>query len=84
LRSDEIELIQNATREVNIDAKRAIELPLDWTIRLPGLNRQWWVKALYDEQWMATRFAYWEGAVLIEDENGQSAGVGYMELTGYD
>jgi predicted secreted hydrolase len=84
LRSDEIELIQLATREVKIDEKRDITLPLDWTIKLPGLNRQWRVKALYDEQWMATRFAYWEGAVLIEDENGQSAGVGYMELTGYD
>ena len=84
LRSEEIELIQNATPEVKIGEKRSIKLPLDWTIKLPTVNRQWRVKALYDEQWMATRFAYWEGVVLIEDETGDAAGVGYMELTGYD
>jgi len=84
LPKDDIELIQNLTRAVKIDDKHEINLPLDWTIKLPGLNRWWRVKALYDEQWMATRFAYWEGAVLIEDKSGQSAGVGYMELTGYD
>jgi predicted secreted hydrolase len=84
LGGDEIELIPRHTREINIDEKQAIKLPLEWTIRLPGLNRQWRVKALYDQQWMATRFAYWEGVVLVEDSNGELVGTGYMELTGYD
>ncbi len=84
LRRDEIELTPIHTREIKIGEKRAIKLPLEWTIKLPGLDRQWNVKALYDEQWMATRFAYWEGVVLVEDASGQSTGVGYMELTGYD
>ncbi len=79
----DIELIPTVTRKINIGKKRQVELPLEWTIKLPGLNRQWQIKALYDEQWMATRFAYWEGVVLIEDDTGESAGVGYMELTGY-
>jgi predicted secreted hydrolase len=64
--------------------RRAIELPLEWAIKLPQLDRQWRVKPLYDAQWMATRFAYWEGVVLVEDEEGRPAGEGYMELTGYD
>jgi len=81
---DEIELIPRHTREIKIDEKQAIELPLEWIIKLPGLNRQWRLKALYDQQWMATRFAYWEGVVLVVDAYGESAGIGYMELTGYD
>ena len=81
---DEIELIPRHTREINIDEKQVIKLPLEWTIKLPGLNRQWRLKALYDQQWMATRFAYWEGVVLVVDAYGESAGTGYMELTGYD
>ena len=84
LPGSEIELVQKATREIDIAEQRSIELPLEWIISLPGLNRQWRVKTLYDQQWMATRFAYWEGVVLVEDVNGESAGVGYMELTGYD
>jgi len=84
LRRDEIELIPKQIREVKIDEKQSIRLPLEWTIKLPGLKRQWRLKALYDQQWMATRFAYWEGVVLVEDINGELAGTGYMELTGYD
>jgi predicted secreted hydrolase len=32
---------------------------------------------------MATRIPYWEGVVLVEDEQGSPSGIGYMELTGY-
>ncbi|MFV2031620.1 MAG: lipocalin-like domain-containing protein [Gammaproteobacteria bacterium] len=84
LNKADIELIQTASREVKIDAKQTIVLPLEWTVKLPKSGRQWRLKALYDEQWMATRFAYWEGVILVEDDKGQAAGVGYMELTGYD
>jgi predicted secreted hydrolase len=33
---------------------------------------------------MGTRFPYWEGVVLVEDEQGARSGIGYMELTGYE
>jgi predicted secreted hydrolase len=84
LAADEIELIEQAQASIDIDEKTSIELPLEWTISLPGLGRHWRVKPLYDQQWMETRFSYWEGVVLVEDARGQSAGRGYMELTGYD
>jgi len=84
LAADEIELIVQSKRRVNIAGQTTIALPLEWSIKLPKLDRQWRIKPLYDTQWMATRFAYWEGVVLIEDQDGQPAGEGYMELTGYD
>jgi predicted secreted hydrolase len=84
LAGDDIELNVQSRRRINIDAQTAIELPLEWLIKLPQLDRQWRVKPLYDAQWMGTRVAYWEGVVLVEDEDGRPAGEGYMELTGYD
>ena len=84
LQGGDIELVELSRRSINVDAQTSIELPLEWAIKLPQLDRQWRVKPLYDAQWMATRFAYWEGVVLVEDEEGRPAGEGYMELTGYD
>jgi len=84
LQGDDIELNILSRRSIKIDAQTVIELPLEWSIKLPQLHRQWRLKPLYDAQWMATRYAYWEGVVLIEDEAGRPAGEGYMELTGYD
>jgi len=59
------------------------ELPMEWQLALVEQNRSWRIRPLYDEQWMDTRIPYWEGVVLVEDEQGTSSGVGYMELTGY-
>ena len=59
------------------------ELPMEWQLALVGQQRSWRIRPLYDEQWMDTRIPYWEGVVLVEDEQGRSSGVGYMELTGY-
>ncbi len=84
LAADEIELNVESRRRININEQTNIELPLEWSIKLPHLDRQWRVKPLYDAQWMGTRYAYWEGVVLIEDQDGRPAGEGYMELTGYD
>jgi predicted secreted hydrolase len=84
LRSEQIEMTPTATRSIAIGENQRIKLPLEWNIKLPGPDREWRVKPLYDDQWMATRFAYWEGVVLIEDSVGRPSGVGYMELTGYD
>ncbi len=84
LSRDQIEMTPIVRRSIAIGENQRIKLPLEWRIKLPGLSREWRVKPLYDEQWMATRFAYWEGVVLIEDSIGRSSGVGYMELTGYE
>jgi predicted secreted hydrolase len=84
LSSEQIRMTPIITRPVSVDQNQRIYLPLEWSIKLPELNREWRVKPLYDDQWMATQFAYWEGVVLVEDIEGQSSGVGYMELTGYD
>ena len=61
----------------------SLELPLEWRLSLPDHQRSWQIRPLYDQQWMGTSIPYWEGAVLVEDEQGNPAGVGYMELTGY-
>jgi predicted secreted hydrolase len=39
------------------------------------------VQALNPEAWMAISVPYWEGPVRIF---GSHAGVGYLEMTGYD
>ncbi len=83
LGSDSIEMSELAFREVKIDQQNSLRLPLDWRINLPVLNRQLQIKPLYDQQWMGTRFPYWEGMVLVEDNEGNRVGEGYMELTGY-
>ena len=84
LQASDIKLVEQSRRTIQIDSETTLELPLEWSIHLPDLNRQLRVKPLYDQQWMNTRFSYWEGVVLVEDASGQPVGEGYMELTGYD
>lgn len=55
-------------------------LPLVWRIELPGQNASWMVRAREADSWLATLVPYWEGPVSVE---GSSAGVGYLEMTGY-
>jgi predicted secreted hydrolase len=83
LDGDEIRLQPERSAKINTGAGETRELPMDWTITLPRQGRSWRVRPLYDQQWMGTSFPYWEGVVLVEDQQGNSAGVGYMELTGY-
>ena len=84
LHKHDIELKPVATRVIQAGKDKTIKLPLEWEIGLPGYARKWTVKTLFDQQWMETRFPYWEGVVLLEDAAGQPAGRGYMELTGYE
>jgi predicted secreted hydrolase len=84
LEASDIKLVEQSRRTIQIDTETTLELPLEWSIHLPGLNRKLRVKPLYDQQWMNTKFSYWEGVVLVEDASGQPVGEGYMELTGYD
>ncbi len=83
LDSNDIELSSLQTREIATGENQSRQLPMEWQLTLVGQNRRWRIRPLYDQQWMGTRFPYWEGVVLVEDEQGTRLGVGYMELTGY-
>jgi predicted secreted hydrolase len=83
LEADAISLRSTRSAEIRTGDGHTRELPMDWQLALPQENRSWRIRPLYDQQWMATRFPYWEGVVLVEDDKGVAAGVGYMELTGY-
>ena len=83
LNKETIRLLEKKSRQIKTHNDGQIKLPLDWSIVLPDLNRQLIIKPLYDQQWMGARFPYWEGVVLVEDEQGKAVGKGYMELTGY-
>ncbi len=79
----EIELRQLARREVETGRGGRRELPLEWQLAIDGDARRLRIRPLYDDQWMDTAFPYWEGVVLVENDAGEPAGIGYMELTGY-
>ncbi|MCP4766703.1 MAG: carotenoid 1,2-hydratase [Gammaproteobacteria bacterium] len=83
LDQDSIVLSSMHSRKIEIGDQGSRELPMEWKLALVGQERSWRIRPLYDQQWMATRIPYWEGVVLIEDEQGVPSGVGYMELTGY-
>jgi predicted secreted hydrolase len=83
LGADSIALSSTRRSAVSTGDSETRELPLEWKIALVGKQRSWRIRPLYDEQWMDTSIPYWEGVVLVEDEQGGQAGVGYMELTGY-
>jgi predicted secreted hydrolase len=83
LAGDAISLRSTRRSAVHIGADKTRELPLEWQLALVEQKRSWRIRPLYDEQWMDTRIPYWEGVVLVEDEQGTASGVGYMELTGY-
>ena len=84
LDADAVTLQSTGHRVVKTGTAQQRDLPLDWNITLNADNRRLRVKPLYDDQWMDTSVPYWEGVVLVEDELGKPAGVGYMELTGYE
>ena len=79
-----IDLSPTRVREIATGKKQSRKLPLEWQLTLVEQHRRWRIRPLYDQQWMDTRIPYWEGVVLVEDEQGRPAGIGYMELTGYD
>jgi len=83
LERNSIDLRSTRSRNITTAAGESRELPLDWHLALVSHQRSWRIRPLYDQQWMGTHIPYWEGVVLVEDEQGTPAGVGYMELTGY-
>jgi predicted secreted hydrolase len=65
--------------------RTGVSYPVSWHVRIA--RRELTLDPLMDDQEIDTRLStgaiYWEGAVLVK-EQGQSAGRGYLELTGYD
>jgi predicted secreted hydrolase len=57
------------------------EVPVDWRLTLPERGLDVTVEAVNDDSWQATLFPYWEGPVRAR---GSHAGVGYLEMTGYE
>jgi len=58
-------------------------LPLNWRVLLPQIDRQFEITTLVTDQWMDVDFPYWEGAVIVSGNGPENRGQGYMELTGY-
>lgn len=56
------------------------QIPLTWRIRLPEHHIDISTMAFKPNQWNASRFPYYEGAISF---SGSHTGQGYMELTGY-
>ena len=56
------------------------DVPTRWRVQLPQKGVDVTVEALNSQAWMDTSFPYWEGPVNI---TGSHAGVGYLEMTGY-
>ena len=56
------------------------DVPVRWQVTLPDRGIDVEVSALTPDAWMATRFEYWEGPVIV---SGSHKGRGYLEMTGY-
>jgi predicted secreted hydrolase len=57
------------------------QIPVAWRVRVPEKGLDINVFALNPQAWMDTIFPYWEGPVQV---SGSHAGVGYLEMTGYE
>lgn len=56
-------------------------VPTTWHVRLPDRALDVRVGAMNTQAWMPLSIPYWEGPVTI---SGSHAGVGYLEMTGYE
>lgn len=57
------------------------DVPTRWQVRLPDRDVDVEVEALNPQSWMPLTIPYWEGPVTV---TGSHAGVGYLEMTGYE
>ncbi|MGJ8622735.1 MAG: lipocalin-like domain-containing protein [Yoonia sp.] len=57
------------------------DVPVQWRLVLPEQDLDVTVAAINENTWMPTTVPYWEGPVTVE---GSHAGIGYLEMTGYD
>ncbi|WP_420011128.1 lipocalin-like domain-containing protein [Tateyamaria sp.] len=56
-------------------------VPTTWQVTLPARGVDVTVRALNPQAWMGLTIPYWEGPVTV---GGSHAGVGYLEMTGYE
>ncbi len=63
--------------------ERGVRWPVRWRIHLHDSDEVLTAEALVDDQLMRTAFRYWEGLVELRDAEGELAGSGYLEMTGY-
>lgn len=75
-------LPDGSTRFTPLDTARIAErdIPVRWRVELPERGVDVEVTALTPKAWMATRFEYWEGPIMV---SGSHTGRGYLEMTGY-
>ncbi|MEX0371628.1 MAG: lipocalin-like domain-containing protein [Tateyamaria sp.] len=66
---------------VTTSAVSGRDIPTTWRVRLPDRGVDVTVAALNRNAWMPLTIPYWEGPVTI---TGSHAGVGYLEMTGYE
>lgn len=57
------------------------EVPTHWRVMVPAKTVDVTVQALNTGAWMDVALPYWEGPVTV---SGSHAGVGYLEMTGYE
>lgn len=57
------------------------QVPTQWQVILPDRGVDVTVRALNPQAWMDVSIPYWEGPVTV---SGSHAGVGYLEMTGYE
>ncbi len=57
------------------------DVPIRWQVTLPDMGVDVTVAAINDNAWMTTSVPYWEGPVTV---SGTHAGIGYLEMTGYE
>jgi predicted secreted hydrolase len=59
--------------------------PVAWRARVPGEDLDLRIAARLDDQELDLTVRYWEGAVeALDAESGERAGLGFLELTGYE
>jgi predicted secreted hydrolase len=56
------------------------EIPVAWRVRIPSKGLDITTRPLNDQAWMPLSTPYWEGPIFFD---GNVAGEGYLEMTGY-
>lgn len=56
-------------------------VPTRWQVRVPAYDVDVTVEAVNSQSWMDMTLPYWEGPVRV---SGSRAGIGYLEMTGYE
>ncbi|MBI1394283.1 MAG: iron ABC transporter permease [Alphaproteobacteria bacterium] len=72
------DIILTPVKWKKLDAAR---VPVEWRVQAPSVGIDVRTTPLNPDSWMDLQFPYWEGPIKLA---GDRAGVGYLEMTGYD